>query len=413
MHILTGEPVTKPDLSVTAKTEAYQDTPVTRLAYDFLRRSAIIRAAYSDPLVTAHIQQVMRQLQPDVVHATSLSLLMGGTIEAATNLKLPLVYTATDFVLTCRRGTYVKADNTVCAIKEEPAACTVCMGPQTALERGLERTYWLLPERLGQPALALAESAIGKRADFVHAAASIQHRFAYVPHWRPKISHIIAPSSYMREMLVLNDFPADRITVSPYGVEPVDTNFKKEPAPILRFGFIGRITHIKGVHLLLEAFAALPKEARQQARLTIYGSADVRSARYMTTIEQQVADFPQIRLAGQIDNADISQVYRQIDLLVVPSLWPENSPITILEAQAHGVPVIASNVGGIGDLVHPEVNGLIFANQSVEELTQQLARCLAEPTLVSHLAHHSRLIRSIDQDAGDLLELYYGLTGSG
>jgi hypothetical protein len=74
-----------------------------------------------------------------VVHAVSLSLLMAGAIEAAANCQKPLVYTVTDSVLTCRRGTYVKRDNTLCAAKEAAALCTACMGPHTPLEKWLDR----------------------------------------------------------------------------------------------------------------------------------------------------------------------------------------------------------------------------------------------------------------------------------
>lgn len=407
--ILTGEPITRSDLTVTIKTEIYEGVPVTRLEYDFLRRPVTLRAAYHDPLVTDCIKEVLREWRPDVVHSTSLSFLMGGTIEAASVCAIPLVYTATDFVLMCRRGTYIKRDNTTCSIKEELRACAKCMGPHTFLEQGLAWGYSLLPEQVAPSALSLAEKALGKRADFVQAEASIQDRLAYLPYWRSKINHIMAPSSYMRDMMVLNDIPADKITVSPYGVEEPEGVLDKEPASVLRFGFIGRVITIKGVHVLLEAFATLPEWARQRAQLTIYGDINVPSDRYIQALKQKAAGQPQVNFAGRIDNASISQIYRHIDCLVVPSLWPENCPVTILEAQAHHTPVITSNVGSITDLIRHEDNGLIFANQDVAALAHQLIRCIAEPELVSKLASRSWVIRSIQEDAQNLVLLYQQL----
>ncbi|RME74734.1 MAG: glycosyltransferase [Chloroflexi bacterium] len=412
VHILTGEPVSRSDRRITRADDVVEGIPVTRLVYDFLRFPVTSRAAYADPAFTAAIQAALAGLRPDLVHATSLSLLMGGAIEAAHNLGLPLVYTATDYVLTCRRGTYVRPDNTICAIKESPEACTVCMGPHTRLERTITSVWQLTPPPLRQPVLHLAQTITGKHADFLQAAASIAHRFAYLPAWRDKISHIIAPCTYMRDMLVLNGFPAQKITVAPYGILPPPPDFKKEPAPVVRFGYLGRMTYIKGVHLLLEAFAGLPESLRQNARLTLYGEADHRSEGYWQALQGQARDLPQVKFAGRIDNAAISQVYRQLDCLVVPSLWPENSPITILEAQAHGIPVIASDAGGIRDLIEHERNGLIFACSNTGDLQARLARCLTSPDLLPRLAAQSHLIRSLDEDCTALIALYKKFTNS-
>lgn len=378
-----------------------------RLEYDFLRRPVTHRAAYHDPDVTDQIKAVLYNIQPDVVHATSLSLLMGGTIEAAKTLKLPIIYTATDFVLTCRRGTYIKYDGSICTEREATALCTECMSPHTSTEVRLDRAYRLLPSNMAVSILPLLENFVGKRADFVHAAASIEHRFSYLPYWREQIDHIIAPSSYTRDRLVLNNFPVERITVSPYGITPPPADFQKMPSTKIRFGYIGRITPIKGVHLLIDAFSRLNLQDR--AELTLYGRADINAELYMQELKQKAGNTANINFAGFVDNAQISALYRQIDVLVVPSLWPENSPITILEAQAHGIPVIASDVGGITDLIRHNVNGLIYVNQQVDDLMEQITRCVESPELVDLLANQSKPIKSIEEDAAQLAHLYQKL----
>ncbi|MCB0197738.1 MAG: glycosyltransferase [Anaerolineae bacterium] len=362
------------------------------------------RATYHDPAVTNQIKAVLHEVQPDVVHATSLSLLMGGTIEAAKSLTLPFIYTATDFVLTCRRGTYIKYDGSICAEKETVDLCTECMKPHTKLEIRLDQAYRLLPKGVSTLALPYLENLIGKRADFVHAEDSIKHRFRYLPTWREQIDHIIAPSSYTRDMFLLNNFPLERITVSPYGITPPPSHFKKSPSSKIRFAYIGRITPIKGVHLLIEAFNRLNLQG--QAELTLYGKADVNAELYTQKLKQKAENMDDIYFAGFVDNTKISELYQNIDVLVVPSLWPENSPITILEAQAHGIPVIASDVGGIIDLIDHEVNGLLFTNQNVDELTRQIERCVTTPEFISKLAARSKLVKSIDADAAELMRLY-------
>lgn len=385
--------------------ENYEGVPLIRLVYDYDRRPVRHWAAYSDPLITGQIEQVIRGYQPDIVHATSLSLLMAGTIEAAVRANIPLVYTVTDFVLTCRRGTYVKRDNSLCAEKEERALCTACMAPHTTLKKSLDRLWRLAPQALARPGLAWLEERLGKRADFVYAAESIHHRFDYLPRWRPRIDLAIAPSTYARDRLLLNGFPAKRIVVSPYGIDPPLPNFEKKPSDKLRFGFIGRLTYLKGVHLLIEAFSRLANHER--ATLTIYGRPDVKSAGYFQVLQKRVATYPTISFGGFVDNADVSDLYREIDVLVVPSLWPENSPMTVLEALAHGTPVIVSDAPGMTDLVQHEVNGLVFTPQHGPDLANQMARLVESPALVKQLAGQCHIVKTMVQDAAELGQFYH------
>jgi len=198
--------------------------------------------------------------------------------------------------------------------------------------------------------------------------------------------------------------------VSPYGIELPGGNFSKIISSKTRFGFIGRITFVKGVHLLLEAFASL--SAQEEAHLTIYGETDEKSKKYGQALKDDFGHFSNIDFAGRVDNASISQVYRQLDILVVPSIWPENSPITILEAQAHGVPVTASDVPGIADLVQHEVNGLVFTNQNAQDLARQMVRCLNEPGLIASLAQNSTAVKSMPDNAQEMVAIYRSVLSS-
>jgi glycosyltransferase involved in cell wall biosynthesis len=288
--------------------------------------------------------------------------------------------------------------------RENVALCTACMGPYTPFEKRLTRLWQLTPDSLAQPLLPITEKIVGKKADFVHASTSIQHRLNYLPQWLPQIKHIIAPSTHMRNMFVLNGFPAERIIISPYGVQPPAPGFIKTPSTKLRFGFIGRVTSIKGVHLLLEAFAQLSRSERTE--LTIYGKADVKSDPYMRALQRQAERLPNVKFASFVANTHLNEIYRYLDVLVVPSIWPENSPITILEALAHGIPIIASDVPGIADLVQHEVNGLIFASRNVQDLGAQMSRCFDSSELVSRLAAQCHLVKSLPEDANSLIKLY-------
>jgi len=91
---------------------------------------------------------------------------MAGTIEAASDLNIPLVHTAMDRVLICRRGFHLKHDNRICSAKEELELCTACLGPRNRFESWLNRVWQLTPNSIAAPLLPVAERVIGKRADF-------------------------------------------------------------------------------------------------------------------------------------------------------------------------------------------------------------------------------------------------------
>jgi glycosyltransferase involved in cell wall biosynthesis len=96
----------------------------------------------------------------------------------------------------------------------------------------------------------------------------------------------------------------------------------------------------------------------------------------------------------------------------VPSRWPENSPNVILEAQAIGIPVIASNLGGIPEMVAHDRNGLLFAADDAADLARQLQRLVDEPDLLPRLQKHAIPVESVNAELDRLCELYTEISGA-
>jgi glycosyltransferase involved in cell wall biosynthesis len=95
-----------------------------------------------------------------------------------------------------------------------------------------------------------------------------------------------------------------------------------------------------------------------------------------------------------------------LDVVVVPSIWLENSPLVIMEAQAAGLPVITTNLGGMAEMVRHEQTGLLFARNDVADLTRQLKRLINEPGLVRKLAGGIGPVRTTGQEYGELMPLF-------
>ena len=105
-------------------------------------------------------------------------------------------------------------------------------------------------------------------------------------------------------------------------------------------------------------------------------------------------------------NDEIDQVYEDIDLLAVPSIWYENSPNTILEAFAHQTPVIASNLGGMAEMVNHNQNGMLFNPGDSQDLAQKLDSILNEPQLLDNLRGNISLPNSLENEMAEMLRIY-------
>jgi len=141
------------------------------------------------------------------------------------------------------------------------------------------------------------------------------------------------------------------------------------------FGYIGTHIPAKGIHDLIQAFGRL----EGNAKLRIWGrpqSQDTEALRVMAaSLPRHIAD--NVEWLPEYRNQDIvCDVFNQCDIIVVPSIWAENSPLVIHEAHQARVPVITANFGGMAEYVHHEVNGLLFEHRSIESLAGQMQRCI-------------------------------------
>src|SRR5262249_34232063 len=145
----------------------------------------------------------------------------------------------------------------------------------------------------------------------------------------------------------------------------------------LTIGFVGTLTWYKGVHVLLEAAREL---SPGRFELKLFGN--VNTFPDYTAILRKLAHGLPVTFMGAFDNAEAAAVYADIDGLVVPSLWPENSPLVIHEAFMAGVPVVGARQGGIAELVLHGVNGLLYDAASVSGLAAALQTLIDEPNRV-------------------------------
>jgi len=174
----------------------------------------------------------------------------------------------------------------------------------------------------------------------------------------------------------------------------------------LRVGFIGTIFEHKGIHLLVEAVKNLLPDLNIE--LKIYGKLE-EFPEYVDRLHEIVKDDARIKFCGTFPNQEIGKIFAELDVLVVPSIWYENTPLVIYSAQAAGCPVIATNLGGMSEVIHHEVNGLLFEKGNIAELANMIYRLYEDRILLKSLAMSSIKPKSIQEYISELEAMYYEL----
>jgi glycosyltransferase involved in cell wall biosynthesis len=364
---------------------------------------------YRPPLIGDRLRHVLRAIQPDVVHVHNLLNLSFELPMLARAAGIPVVATLHDYTLVCPSGgqRIHRADRHVCheidvdrcarCFKESPFHTKMSLGVVAGAPAPLRSLAGSVRRHL--PALADRLTAAAPRsAGWNIEAIDITRRLAAARDAWQQIDLFIAPSaSIAREYERLGIAPS-RIHVSDYGFPPVEPASDGRPAAPaagrVRIGYVGTLVWHKGIHLLLDAVRALPASSYE---VKIYGDPGV-SEDYARELRTQAAGLP-VTFLGPFDRGRAADVYRSIDVLVVPSLWLENSPLVIHEAYQARLPVIGARIGGIPELIDDGRNGLLFDAGSVGDLTRALRQVIDDPECLIEFSTKLSCVKSITEDA--------------
>ena len=410
----------------TGALEASSEDRVRLFAVTQHRRWRRFEQTWRDPQIEDGIERAIDAFSPDVIHVQHLLNLGLALPEIARRRGIPLVMTLHDHWLSCAAGGQrFHADRTRC---DELSAdrCGSCVtpqvGPALALRGAIQRRR---AERgasdSGSPADdsvdALDESRrVGSRAQVLRRAwsaiARATGRRGVEARWDALRAFVgdgtlfIAPSLDMRAAALSFGVAGDRCLHVPHGL-----TLGREPGTppgrlARRFGYVGSIVPHKGVLELVRAFESLPEEAR----LDVWGSLG-DAPDYVREV-RAAARHPGIRLQGEASPSRVPDLMAEMDALVVPSLWRENAPLSILEAFSLGRPVVASRIGG-----HPELcaslSPLLFDPGHVEGLASVLTRLATEPEFARDMALRVPRVPSVVEHTQALDSVYERVVASG
>lgn len=273
----------------------------------------------------------------------------------------------------------------------DPIACAQCLGEQKRRYRipgsiapGLMRQYWEMQK------------------DQVKA---IEDRMTFQLAILNQTDLLIGRSEFLSSTYQQAGVDPARFEFSRQGIHPSvfpPALNRKPTAHFLRIGYIGQIARHKGVHILLEAIKELPGVPLQ---VMVYGNTQA-FPEYTRQLLKIADGDERIEFAGLVQRQDLSQVMVDLDILVVPSLWYENSPNVILEAFANQLPVIASNLGGMAELIQQEANGLLFDTGNAHDLACHIKRISDSPGVLAKFRENIPLVKTVDQEVDALVALY-------
>jgi glycosyltransferase involved in cell wall biosynthesis len=385
--------------------DIYEGVSVHRIHLNWAKADDLNRILYDSRPVENWMDRFLNELKPDVVHVTSTVTLGVGILRSVRKAGIPLALTLTDFWFICPKIQLVHGDGSLCDGKKAAWECQSCLSMSSLLMQNLGR---MLPEvrrrkiweRLAQyPWLAKKRGFRGILLNMVERKQVMQNALS-IP------DRIFAPSRFVQQVFIENTSVYVDVLHHGHDLSWLNHFNGKTLSKNIRIGYIGQIDAIKGLHILIEAFQ-LANQSKHLS-LDIWGDLS-KNPGYTQRLKALIQDESSIILRGRFERNQLATVLSDIDVLIVPSLWYENAPLVIQEAFAIKIPVIASNLGGMAEMVSNEVNGLLFERGNPVDLSQKLQRLVAEPDLLERLKTGIPKVRTTQEEVVELEMIYSDL----
>lgn len=368
-----------------------------------------LRDTYDDPRLISPLRDIFRDAQADVVHLAHFLGLGTALFAAARDLGLPVFATLTDFHGFCHRGTLLNSWGFNCAGPNQwRTNCLSCGLRDRAEEQPDSWTLTYLASWLARPTSAVTlplltgvlpdQAALDVRA--------VRERPRRLLEALSGLRAAIAPTRFLRDA-----YRKHGLSV-PMEIQSFGVDADRAPRPLrkrgpLRVGFIGQIGRHKGCHVLIAATRLVPAGA---VSVTVWGDMS-RNTGYATSLRRAAWGLD-ITFAGPLSLQEIDGALRSVDVLVVPSLWAENAPLTLLQALASKTPCLVSDQPGMTEFVRDGVNGHVFATGKPRVLAAILRRLTTDLDHLQRLTNATSYERTSDNMATDALSLYarHGVT---
>lgn len=293
-----------------------------------------------------HFADLLKRYKPTVVHFHHYAHMGLEMIRIVKNTvpNAKILFTLHEYMAICfNNGQMVKKNSTKLCYESNPVDCSQCF-----------------PEK--------------SSADFFMRKQYIQSMFELV-------DHFISPSYFLIDRYKAWGIPEDKMTMIENG-QPLAKN--SDPRPLAsgekrgRFAFFGQINPFKGIDVILEAFASLSEEVKEQVHLDIHGAnLHLQEESFQEKVNALLEELEGVvTMHGSYEPHEMPRLLAECDWMIIPSIWWENSPMVIQEAYNHGRPVISADIGGMAEKIIDGKTGYHFRRGSHQSLASVIEKAV-------------------------------------
>lgn len=363
----------------TLEPEVEEAVRVYRVGIESRGAAAVFGSTFHHSPLHKAFAYVLQKERPDVVHVQHLMGLPTSLISQLQTAHIPYAITLWDFWWVCANAQLLtNYSQEICDGPRLFINCARCALARLDLPQ--------FPPALASLALPLAGRNWRLQPVLEGAAC------------------LIAPATFVRDWYAAHGVPVNKMVVVAPGLDyPValPEREKEEGERPFRIGYIGGISRQKGVHHLVEAF-------RQLSHSELWIAGDTNFDPHYTAHLHELAT-AQVRFCGKLDRAAIWKMLRQLDVLVVPSVWYETFGFVISEAFVAGVPVVAFNLGVMAERIQDGRDGLLLPPGDRQALARTLCDLQQNPTRLAQLQAGIQPVRTMVEHGQEIGALYHTL----
>jgi len=314
---------------------------------------AALSVVYS-PTTRKLIKEKFSHFRPDIVHVHNFFPLISPAVyDACRDVNIPVVQTLHNYRLGCPKAMPLR----------DGKICEECIGKVVPLSGVLHRCY---------RGSSIQSAGVATMLAF--------HRFRGT--WQNRVDAYISLTNFHKDKMVQAGLPKDKIYVKPNFV--VAPKFQSETSRAKSYAlFVGRLSEEKGLATLIDAYA----QGHLSIPLKIVGEGPMIEALREQVETRGLGEA--IAFLGRQNKETVLQLMHNAKFLVFPSIWYEGFPLTIAEAFACGLPVIASKLGSMAEIVEDGVNGLHFEVGNAQDLANKINWATTHPEAIDAMGKNA------------------------
>ncbi len=365
----------------------------------------------SEPKYISQFKELVDEIKPSVAHIQSLTRGCGYYhARCLHDNNIPLVLTI-HVPVTCSRGSMMRWGKVPCDGKMLSNRCTVC----TLHKHGVPNFIGWLLCHMPDSIISRTKNMDNKIGTALSMKSSNLSRIARLKELFEITCRIVTVSKWLRDVLILNGVPSNKIVVMKNGLDTEDiANFrsvKRKDDNKVRIGYIGRFTEVKGLHVLVKAI--LLTDTDIGCELHVYGRINsTDDKKYYNQVQELAGGDNRIYFYDEMTDGQQYEVYRSFDILAMPSLCLENMPYVILEAFAAKLPVMGSDLGGISENVRHDVDGVLIKAGNVEQWAVEIANICRNKERLDRFRTNIKPVTKSIEVAREMNDLYLDLINS-